>query len=198
MTARPSDSDMELVERCVRGDRSGQRQLFEREKRRVHATLYRIVGTNQGIDDMLQDVFISVFRSLPQFRGEARLSTWIDRCAVHVAYRSLRNGRRARLELVSDNHEDRAPSAEHRALMREAVRRLYAILDHVEPKQRVAYALHVLEGRPMDEVAALTDATVVTTKVRVWRARQYVESRARLDASLREFLAEAPDRGGKS
>lgn len=185
---RSHDDDVALVQRCVRGERAAQRLLFEREKRRVHATLYRIVGTNQGIDDMLQDVFVTVFRSLPQYRGEARLSTWIDRCAVHVAYRSLKQGRRARLELVSDTHEDRVASAEQRTLLREALRRLYTILDQVEPKQRVAYALHVLEGRELSEVAELTEASVVATKVRVWRARQTVEARARKDALLREFL----------
>jgi RNA polymerase sigma factor (sigma-70 family) len=157
----------------------------------VHATLYRIVGTNQGIDDMLQDVFVTVFRSLAQYRGEAKLSTWIDRCAVHIAYRQLRSGKRARLELVSDAQLDGSPSIEHRTVQREAVRRLYAILDRLETKQRVAYALHVLEGRPLAEVAELTQATVVATKVRVWRARQVVESRARHDPLLREYVSEA-------
>lgn len=182
------EQDVELVQRCLAGQRAAQRELFAREKKRVHATLYRISGTNQGVDDMLQEVFITVFRSLHQFRGEARLSTWIDRCAVHVAYQHLRTRRRARLEVVSESLASDAASAEDQMLTREATRRLYQVLDQLEPKQRVAYALHVLEGRSMAEVAELTEASVVATKVRVFRARREVARRARNDALLRDFM----------
>jgi DNA-directed RNA polymerase specialized sigma24 family protein len=95
---------------------------------------------------------------------------------------------------VSDGHADGHPSIEQRTLQREAVRRLYDILDGLEAKQRVAYALHVLEGRPLAEVADLTESTVVATKLRVWRARQTVESRARHDPLLKDYVGEAKAR----
>jgi RNA polymerase sigma factor (sigma-70 family) len=185
--------DLKLAERCIRGDRTAQRELFERERKRVHATLYGIMGSNQGIDDVIQDTFFAVFRSLHQYRGEARLSTWIERCAVRMAYGYLKHGRRARTELIDDSVSSGSPTPERRMLIREAGLRLYEILDALAPKLRVAYVLHVLDERPLAEVAALTDATVVATKLRVWRARQFVERAARDDALLGEF--QPPEEG---
>src|SRR4051794_31501992 len=121
--------DLRLAGRCVQGDRAAQRELFHREKRRVHATLDRVLGTNAEMEDLVQDAFIEVFKSLGNFRGEAQLSTWIDRVTVRVAYAYLtrKKTRPARLEAMPEmpSHD---PNAEQRALMREAARRMYEVL----------------------------------------------------------------------
>jgi RNA polymerase sigma-70 factor (ECF subfamily) len=185
-----NDDDVDLAARCAAGDALAQRRLFDREFARVHATLYRILGSNQAIDDVAQEVFFAVFRSLAQFRGEASLRTWIDRCAVHAAFAHLRSGRgRRHLELVPESVASADVTAERRVLAREAARRLYATLDKLDPKQRLAFALHAIDGRPLKEVAVLMDATLVATKARVWRARRYVEKRAKADPVLAEFLS---------
>lgn len=183
--------DLKLVARCLDGERAAQRELFLRERKRVHATLYRIMGHNQGIEDVLQDTFLAVFRSLHQFRGEARLSTWIDRCAVRVAYHQLQHMRRARLEVISEAAPAAAPSPEERMLTRETARRLYEILATLAPKLRIAYVLHVLDERGLAEVASLTGTSLVAAKLRVWRARQYVERRAQTDPLLGDFVRHA-------
>jgi RNA polymerase sigma-70 factor (ECF subfamily) len=186
--------DLDLATRCVGGDRLAQRELYEREKRRVHGTLYRVFGSNHHIEDVIQEVFLQVFRSLRGFRGESSLTTWIDRCAVRSAYAHLTTNKRrgTSLELVADIPSG-DPSAERRALAREAARRLYAELDRIEPKQRIAFTLHALEGHSLAEVASMMDATVVATKARVWRARQQIESRALKDEVLRSFVIEGSE-----
>jgi RNA polymerase sigma-70 factor (ECF subfamily) len=147
------------------------------------------------MDDLIQDAFIEIFRSLPTFRGDALLSTWIDRITVRVAfaYIAKRKPEGVRLSLVPEPPSNDA-SAEDRATAREAARRLYAILERIEPNQRIAYTLHVIDGRPIPEVAKIMNATVVTTKVRAWRAARIVEKRARHDALLAGFVdgKEAP------
>ena len=181
--------DRELAARCVGGDRAAQRRLFEREKRQVYATLYRILGSNQSLDDLLQDVFLAVFRGLHTFRGESSLSTWIDRCAVRTAFGYIRNKRgRNHLELVPETIAADDPSAERRALAREATRRLYETLERLDPKHRMAFILHAIDGRPVAEVAELMEATVVATKARIWRSRRYVEKRAKVDPVLADYL----------
>ncbi len=181
--------DLVLASRCVAGERDAQRTLYEREKRRVHATLYRVFGSNQHIEDAVQEVFMQVFRGLAGFRGESSLSTWIDRCAVRLAYVYLTTKKRKtqHLELVNDVAST-DPSAERRALAREAARRLYTELDRIEPKQRIAFTLAEIEGHTLAEVAEMMEATVVATKARVWRARKELESRASKDPVLRGFL----------
>jgi RNA polymerase sigma-70 factor (ECF subfamily) len=195
----PVDDD-DLVARCLAGQRAAQKELFDREKRRVQATLFRVLGGAAPLDDLVQDVFLAVFRSLHTFRGEASLSTWIDRCAVRVALGHLRSRRDARhLELVPDAVASDDPSAERRTLAREATRRLYAALGGLPAKQRTAFALYAIDGRSTPEVAELMNATAVATKARIWRARRYVEKRARVDPVLAEYLtgAVSPARAGE-
>lgn len=193
LRALPTD-DRELVAQCIAGDRKSQRRLFDREKRRVHATLFRVLGSNQHVDDLLQEVFLAVFRGLPTFRGESALSTWIDRCTVRIAFAHVRAKRgRSHLELVAEDVPGDTPSPERRALAREAAGHLYDVLEAIEPKQRLAFSLHAIDDRPIVEVADLMEATVMATKARVWRARRYLEKRARVDPVLSEYLrASAP------
>jgi len=183
-----------LAERCARGDREAQRALFHEQRQRVHRTLYRIMGTNRHMEDLAQDAFLEVFRCIGTFRGESSLATWVDTIAARVAYRHLsrRPPERAHLELVADAPAD-ASGADRRVQAREATRRLYAILDRLDPKYRIAYALHVVDGRPLAEVARITRVSVVAAKDRVWRARRMVEGRARRDPWLRLWLDEGRD-----
>jgi len=180
--------DLELVKRCVAGDRQAQRALFARERDHVHRTLFRILGHSQHLEDLIQDAFLEVFCSLGSFRGEARLSTWVERCTVRVAYGYFR--RKALVPRLEPVHEvvNGAPSAEQRVMHREAARRLYALLDRLEPSQRIAYTLHALDNKPLKEVASLMQASLVTTKVRVFRARRQIEKRAENDPLLSEFV----------
>ena len=183
--------DRDLAERCLAGDRTAQRELFRSMSRRVHATLYRIFGTNHQIDDLVQEAFIQVFRSLELYRGEASLATWVDRCTVRVAYAAFRSRKRrvGYLEAMPDVASDE-PSAEQRLVARDALRKLYAILDRLDPDHRVAFALFALDGRSMEDVARLTEASLPATKSRVLRARREVESRARKDPALLAFVPE--------
>jgi RNA polymerase sigma-70 factor (ECF subfamily) len=186
--------DVELVARCQAAEPAAQRALFHRERGRVHALLFRVVGSNAHIDDLLQDTFLEVFRSLPTFRGESSLRTWIDRCAVRVAYAYFARKRRSpALQSVADV-EAEDPSAEDRTTAREALRRLYAELERLEPRQRIAFTLFAIEGRSQREVAELTSSTLATVKIRIWRARAALEQRAKKDPLLSEFFAEETGR----
>jgi RNA polymerase sigma-70 factor (ECF subfamily) len=156
----------------------------------VHGLLYRVVGSNTHMDDLLQDTFLEVFRSLPGFRGESSLSTWIDRCAVRVAYAHFQGKKRLpALEPVQDVGSG-APSPEERTFRREAIRRLYSELDKLAPPQRMAFTLFELEGRTLREVADIMESSLATAKIRTWRARRMLESRAKADPLLSEFLSD--------
>ncbi len=185
--------EADLVARCRRGDQAALRRLFERELPHVHRLLYRVVGSNTHMDDLLQDTFLEVFRSLPSFRGESSIRTWINRCAVRVAYAHFK--RKARVPFLEpvEDISSQAPGPEERTSRREAVRRLYAELDRLEPKQRTAFALSAIEGCSLREVAEAMNTTLTTAKVRAWRARRALEKRAVKDPLLSEFLTDAKD-----
>jgi RNA polymerase sigma-70 factor, ECF subfamily len=192
-----AESDRRLVERCQAGERLAQVELFRSEVQRVHAILYRVLGGSNAVEDMIQETFIRVFRSLAQFRGEAQLSTWIGRITLNVAMEHLRTRRfpTARLESVPDVSRDES-TGEEKVAAREALRQMYEILERLDPKHRVAFTLHVIDGRPLTEVASLMSATLVATKTRVWRARREIERRAQNNPWLSSFLDS--NAGGRS
>jgi RNA polymerase sigma-70 factor, ECF subfamily len=188
--------DVVLVDRCLGGESAAARELFRRHRGRVHASLYRVLGGNQDMDDLLQEAFLQVFQSLRGWRAEASLATWIDRVAVRVAYRYLSNRSRRgpTVELVEDDDPGELSlhtpiGGARRQLARDGVRRLYAVLDALSASARLAFTLHEIDGRSMAEVADIVGATVTATKLRVWRARRAVEAAAAADPILREFLA---------
>jgi RNA polymerase sigma-70 factor (ECF subfamily) len=191
------DEEASLVARCQAGEPAALRALFDRERSRVHALLYRVVGANTHMDDLLQDTFLEVFRSLSGFRGDSSLRTWIDRCAVRVAYAHFeRKKRQPLLEPVHDLGSG-APSPEERTSRRDAVRRLYAELDRLDPRQRMAFTLFAVEGRSLREVAEIMDSTVSAAKIRAWRARRALERKAKKDPLLSEFLLDGAQDGAQ-
>jgi RNA polymerase sigma-70 factor (ECF subfamily) len=181
--------ELALARRCAEGDRAAQQELYRSQRTHVHRTLYRVLGSNRHMEDLLQETFVSAFRSIGSFRGESSLGTWLAAIAARVCYRHLsRNEQRvAHLVPVADLPSPGA-HPEQQASAREALRRLYVLLDRLAPKYRIAYALHVIEGRPIKEVSRIVHCTAIAAKTRIWRARQLVDERIRRDPPLAELL----------
>jgi RNA polymerase sigma-70 factor (ECF subfamily) len=183
------DHDRDLARRAASGDRGAQRELFVAQRGAVHHALFRILGSNRELEDLLQDAFLEIFRALPSFRGDSTLHRWCQTIAMRVAFLAIsrRRPQAVDLALVEDTLADDADTR-RQVMARDATRRLYAALDRVEPKQRVAFALAVIDGRPLAEVAELTEASVIAVKTRVWRARRDLMSRAAKDPVLSSYL----------
>lgn len=190
--ALPHLADLMLVDRCMDGEQAAARELFRAHQGRVHATLFRVLGANRDMDDLMQETFIQVFRSLRSFRGEARLATWIDRIAARVAYRYL-SQKKGQVAAAVLDEEVAGPAIEaaDRMLAREGVRRFYAALGEMTPASRIAFTLHEVDGRSVAEVAEIVGTTVTTAKLRIWRARRALMKRAAEDTVLAEFIGEA-------
>jgi RNA polymerase sigma-70 factor (ECF subfamily) len=183
------EHDLELARRAASGDRAAQRELFLEQRANVHRALFRILGANRDIEDLLQDAFIEIFRAVHTFRGDSGLGRWCQTIAVRMAYLAIarRKPPAVELSLVEDTVADATDVRRH-VQVREATRRLYAALDRIEAKQRIAFALAAIDGKPLSEVAELTGASVFAVKTRVWRARRELMRRAGKDAVLAAYL----------
>lgn len=188
---QPAD-DGELIAACIKEEKQAQRTLFRREYPRVHATVYRILGNTRDVDDLVQETFIAVFRALPTFRGDSRLSTWIDRIAVRGVFHHLRTKKTTTIALDAIAEVDGGARVDEQATARDGLRRLYAALAQLTPEARTAYALYSIDGRSIKEVAEITGSTKITAKTRIWRARREVERRAAADPVLAELLELVP------
>jgi RNA polymerase sigma-70 factor (ECF subfamily) len=192
ITAPRGPQDLLLAQRAAGGDRAAQRELFQAQKQAVHHTLYRILGGNREIEDLVQDAFLEIFRALPSFRGDSSLTRWCQTIATRIAYLAIsrRKPTAVDLELVQDFVANDDPDAHRVARAREAARRLYAALERIDGKHRIAFALAVIDGLSIAEVAQLTESSTVAVKTRVWRARRELMKRAQKDPVLSSYLGE--------
>jgi len=196
---RWEDKDRPLVDRAQAGDREALGELFVRHAQAVRRLLSGVIGPTNELDDLVQDVFIQVFKSLPRFRGDSRFSTWLHQVTMYAAYNHLRRPRRVTLvdpeELEVAGTDGDGPQV--RLHGRETMRRLNAILDTIKPKKRIAFILFAVEGYSIGEVSEMVGAPVPTVKSRVWFARRELRKKARRDPVLGQVLAdlEADDEG---
>jgi RNA polymerase sigma-70 factor (ECF subfamily) len=149
------------------------------------------------VQDLLQSTFVAAISAFPRFRGEAHVRTWLARIAVRIAHERLRSaGHRRRVDVpdleerAAQGEESPVPHGEHDLDMRRRVERLYVHLDAIGVKKRVAFVLHVFEGHAIEEVAALTGASVTATKSRVFWARRELMKRASRDPLLAHWVME--------
>ena len=148
--------DEELVERFQRGEASAFAELFRRHQPAVTRLVSRMLGVGQRggaataeLEDLVQDVFVQIYRSLESFRGQSRLSTWIYRIAVNVVLMHRRSAR-ARPMFA---HGQEAPAAvdprlgpDDELVQRRNVSALYRHLSQLSEKKRTVYILHEIEG----------------------------------------------------
>jgi RNA polymerase sigma factor (sigma-70 family) len=190
--ARDHSTDTQLARRAAQGDRAAQREIFRRLKSTVHATLYRVLGSNDHMEDLLQDAFIEIFRSLATFRGESKLTTWAGPITARVAFHYLRSKRVRK----SKEQETRpvtlrvVSSVEDDAQHREGLGRVYSLLGRLKPEQHIALALFMVDGRSIEEIALLTGVSRVAAKNRISRGRRKLWAAARKDDVLAGYLAE--------
>jgi RNA polymerase sigma-70 factor (ECF subfamily) len=201
-TVVPAEGQARLVERCRAGDAEAVEQLYRAHSDAVARTLARLTGPGPDVEDLVQTVFAEALDSLDRFRGAASLRTWLLRIAVNVAHHHLRAGRVRRhvaLELVDEDAlGDEPPRHERRMDEQRLSGRLHALLDRISAKKRIALLLFVVEGRSMDEVAALMGASSTATRSRVFFARRelkaLLEGDPELHALSRSLLGETPAR----
>lgn len=167
----PIIDDMRLVRECIESGRStAWRTLHRKYYPTVYAFLRRLGVSHQDLDDSVQEVFLGMFRSLPSYRGDAELSTWLYRLCVTVASRGHRRRKALALlrELLSMQKEP--TSCHEMAATEDAERRLVEqALDRLNPKDRAAFVLFELEGLSGKEIAAVMNCPEST----VWRRVHY-------------------------
>lgn len=176
-TPAPAAISADQIDACRRGDRSALDAVFRAHAEGLARLLTRIVGPSVEVEDLLQETFAAAIGAFPKFRGEASVKTWLHRIAIHVAQSYLRRPR-VRREVALDVEpagEEMSPEQRDRA------RRLYEHLDAIDAMQRITLVLYVIEGRSVDEIAAMMDSGKAATRSRILWARRKLMKRLRKD-----------------
>lgn len=175
-------SDEVLIQRFKNGDRSAFSELIDRHQGRVYGLCFRWLGNQQAAEEVAQEVFVSLFRSLERFRGDSKFSTWLYRvtvnhCKNHNMHRSRRgHGRHESLDSAPEDAAVRQlPSpdrgADSQALKSDAEKMLQAGLSALEEEHRQIILMRDLEDLSYDEISGLLDLPKGTVKSRLHRAR---------------------------
>ncbi len=160
---------------------------------RVERLLLRILGPRRDMEDLVQNVFLELCRSLPRHRGDGALSTFVGGITVNVARRAMRP--RAwwrRRGPMPDQPSAPGGDPERQAAAREHVRRVRRALEGIAPKKRIAFSLWAFDQMDVEEIAQLMGATVSATRSRIWYAQKELRAKATRDPALREALTEEP------
>ncbi len=178
-----SDSELALLARDK--DPRAAPLIWDRYAGLVRGVLYRSLGPGHEIEDLLQDVFIGFFRNVASLREMASLKPFLVGIAVRTALTELRKRRVRRwIRLSPDGRLPETPAADTDPRAKEAVRRLYAVLNELSDRERMAFVLRHAEGNELTETAALLGVSLATIKRVLQRAEALVESRAREDDLL--------------
>lgn len=154
-------------------------QVYQEHSGRVLGAVRSVLGPDGEMDDVLQLAFIEIHRALPSFRGQSKLSTWVYRIAVNVALQHIRKKQRRRW-LSFGLAEDRAavlrPSYDPavRLESRQALERVYELVNKLSEKKRTAWVLCEMEGLSPAEIAEVLDLPLNTVRSRVLSARREI------------------------
>lgn len=174
--------DEELLEKYLRsGERSHLEELTQRHLARIRTMVYSMLLNHAQADDVTQEIFLKVYRSLATFERKSKFSTWLYRIAVNAVYSHLDRQQRSPVSFQKNVPEPAARSVDSLD-EREIHNQLEAALAELSPKLRAAVVLVCLEERDPAEVAEIEDCTVSTI---YWRVH---EARKQLSARLEEYL----------
>jgi RNA polymerase sigma-70 factor (ECF subfamily) len=180
--------ERELVAGAGAGDRTALKAIYDRYRSRVHNLVYYTLDQPLLTDDVVQTVFLKLFRGLPGFRFEAALSTWIYRIALNECLNQNRTRNRyVPLEeiLGSRTEIDPGPGPDERNERSEAERIIHQAVMNLSSKLRTVVVLKYLEGLSYDEIAAVLDCAPGTVASRLNRALAELESKLR---PLKHFI----------
>jgi RNA polymerase sigma-70 factor (ECF subfamily) len=183
----------QLVKSSQQGDRAAFTELFRRHRSDVTRLVFRMLGPTADAEDVVQEVFLQVHRSLAEFRGQAKFTTWLHRVTVNVVL-MVRRAARSRPTFAGDPGVDQEPDRsllpDEDAARRQRIDAFRRLLDRLPEKKRTVFILHELEGKTPLEIADIVDAPVLTVRTRLFYARRELEEMMRADPTLAHIADE--------
>ena len=174
--------DQEIIKGCSRNDRKAQKALYDRYAPRLMAVCRRYTRSQPEAEDVLQESFVKIFRSIENFRGESRLDYWMKRIVVNTAL----NQQRSKLYLfpMVDVEDIDLRSEAELPLSNFKLNDLLNMISRLPDGCRVIFNLYAVEGYNHREIAEMLEISEGTSKSQYARARQL----------LRDMLKKEGDR----
>ncbi|MEM9189810.1 MAG: sigma-70 family RNA polymerase sigma factor [Myxococcota bacterium] len=188
----PDGYEAKLVERLKRRDEAAFNELIELYQGRIFRLVFRMLGDRGEAEDLAQEVFVTVFKSIDSFRGDSKLSTWLYRVATnHCKNRIKYLGRRARgnkkefdefadreaIESATMATSAQLPRPDEMANAKQTESFIRQARGELDDEQRQLVVLRDIENLTYDEIQKVTNLAEGTVKSRLHRARQALQKR---------------------
>ncbi len=188
-------SEEALIQKLSERNEIAFKQLVNEQKDRVYNVALGIVQNQEEAEDIAQEVFIQVFESIVQFKGQSKLSTWIYRITVTHALEWLRSRKRKKrfgymIRLFQSDASEPGidiPDFVHPGVQlenQEKARLLFKAIDALPENQKVAFTLHKIEDLSYEEIAAVMEVSLGAVESLIHRARVNLQKKLK---SLRKF-----------
>jgi RNA polymerase sigma-70 factor, ECF subfamily len=177
-TKERDDSQLNLVKRAQAGDEEAFATLFKQHKSRVYSVCLLMTKDVAEAEDLTQEAFLQVFRTVGSFRGDAAFSTWLYRVAVNTVLMKLRRRKSPQTVSLDEPVSAESPSL-HRDLGTNDLE-LVGVVDRIALRRaiqelpegcRKIFALHEVEGYQHHEIAALLDCSIGNSKSQLHKAK---------------------------
>jgi RNA polymerase sigma-70 factor (ECF subfamily) len=174
-------NEFELISRLKSGDAIAFKELVDTRQNLVFNTVIGFLQNTEDAEDVTQDVFVKIFESIGQFKGESALSTWVYRVAVTTALEFLRRKKRKKRfgflsPILGENNEltVELPDFHHPGVTldnREKASMLFKAIKQLPENQQTAFILNKVEGLPYQEVAEIMKTSLSSVESLLHRAK---------------------------
>ena len=169
----------ELVKACLNGDKNAFGEIVNRYQKMVARTVKGMLGDSVFAEDIGQEVFINLYHSLSEFRGEAKLSTYIQKIAVNLTLNEIKRRKRffSMFSQKANNEMHEFEIADHNSEeSREASEIVNKALLAMDPKFRIILTMRMLQGYSTKETAEILDLPLGTVLSRLSRAQEQLRN----------------------
>lgn len=178
-TRQSEETKMAVIQQCMLHDPDACHELFSQFNRKIFNTAYRILGEEASAEDALQETMLNVYRGISNFRGDAKISTWISRITINVCLGMLRKEKKRKFIELDDESsldlqaETTSFSDPLTYTSREELKlHIRETFDRMTGKQAIVVRLHDMEGNTIQEIAKIIRCPVGTIKSRLFYGRQ--------------------------
>ncbi|MEH0154608.1 RNA polymerase sigma factor [Limibacter armeniacum] len=170
---------MTLIERCKTGDRKAQYEVYKQYAKPMFNVCVRITNSIEEAEDVMQEAFLKMFRSLESYKGDATFGAWFKRIVVNESINHIRRRKLSVLSMDEMQHDLPEAGAQDKEDLHLSVDRVREAIQLLPDGYRIVFSLYLLEGYDHSEIAEILQISESASKSQYSRAKK----------KLRELLA---------
>lgn len=177
----PRDAEQELVEKCQQGDKQAFNRLVMQYQHLVYNFLYRLGPRSQNVEDLAQEVFIKVFRSIRKLKDTGQFKSWLHKIAVRVYIDDQRHRKRLQEHVITDEQvlgaqPDPNATPAQSIEQQELQQALQDAINRLPEEFKLAIVLREIQELSYDQIANALQCSIGTVRSRIFRGRQLLRS----------------------